>query len=72
MSRIKKVAALEILDSRGNATIQVNMTDNGEPGTNDTIGITIWNKSGGLDFSNNWNGAQTVQQKLNGGDLVVH
>jgi enolase len=26
MSRIKKVAALEILDSRGNATIQVNLT----------------------------------------------
>jgi len=26
MSRIKKVAALEILDSRGNPTIQVNLT----------------------------------------------
>ena len=35
----------------GNATLQVTMTDNGEPGSSDTIGITVWNKQGGLWFS---------------------
>jgi len=46
----------------GNATLQVTMTDKGEPGSSDTIGITVWNKSGGLWFSSNWNGTKTVEQ----------
>src|SRR5207249_5694767 len=32
----------------GNATLQVKMTDRGEPGNTDSIAITVWNKSGGL------------------------
>jgi hypothetical protein len=56
----------------GNATLQFTMDDNGEPGTSDTIGITIWNKSGGLWFASMWNGVKTVEQLLNGGNLVVH
>ncbi len=62
----------------GNATLQVVMTDHGEPGSSDTIGITVWNKSGGLWFSSKWNGTNTVEQLLGapskpgGGNLVVH
>ena len=56
----------------GNATLQVTMTDKGEPGTVDTIGITVWNKSGGLWFSSNWNGTKTVELLLGGGNVVVH
>jgi len=55
----------------GNATLQVTMTDRGDPGTKDSIGITLWNKSGGLWFSSNWNGKQTVEQTLGGGNLVM-
>jgi hypothetical protein len=55
----------------GNASLQVTMTDKGEPGSADTIGITVWNKSGGLWFASNWNGTKTVEQKLAGGNLVV-
>ena len=47
------------------------MTDNGEPGKNDTIGITVWNKSGGLWYASNWSGTKTVEQILGGGNLVV-
>ena len=47
------------------------MTDNGEPGSSDTIGITVWNKAGGLWLSSNWNGTKTVEQALAGGNLVV-
>ena len=61
----------------GNATLQVTMTDNG--GDSDSIGITLWDKSGGLWFSSNWQTAsppKTVEQKLGaspgGGNLVVH
>jgi hypothetical protein len=56
----------------GNATLQVTMTDKGEPGSSDTIGITVWNKSGGLWFSSSWNGTTTIEQLLGGGNLSVH
>jgi len=56
----------------GNATLQVSMTDAGEPGSGDKIGIIVYNKSGGVWYSSNWNGTSTVQQTLAGGNLVVH
>jgi len=55
----------------GNATLQVTMDDNGEPGASDTIGVTVWNKSGGMWFASRWNGTRTVEQLLDGGNLVV-
>ena len=55
-----------------NGTFQVVMTDNGEPGTLDLIGLTLWDNSGGLRFSSNWDGVQTLEQNLAGGNLVVH
>jgi hypothetical protein len=55
----------------GNATLQVTMTDRGEPGNADTIGVTVWNKAGGLWFSSNWSGTKTFEQSLAGGNLVV-
>jgi hypothetical protein len=56
----------------GNYTLQVAMTDAGEPGTNDKIGITVFNKDGGIWFTSNWDGSKTIQQALGGGNLVVH
>jgi uncharacterized delta-60 repeat protein len=56
----------------GNATLQVTMTDNGEPGTYDATGITVWNKSGGLWFASNWDGTRTQEQILAGGNLRVN
>jgi hypothetical protein len=56
----------------GNATIQFVMTDLGEPGSSDTIGITVWNKNGGLWFSSHWDSTKTIEQLLGGGNLIVH
>ncbi len=58
----------------GNNSLQFTMTDYGTPGSSDTIGITLWNGSGGNWFSTNWvgNPPATVEQLLGGGDLVVH
>ena len=50
----------------GNGTPQIVVTDNGSSGTDDTIGITIWNKSGGLWFSSRWTGTATAEQVLGG------
>jgi len=56
----------------GGGTLQVNMTDRGEPGSSDTVAITVYDKSNALAFSNNWTGSQTAEELLNGGNLVVH
>jgi hypothetical protein len=55
----------------GNLSLIVTLTDNGEPGSSDTIGFTLWNGSE-LWFSSNWTGAQTEEQVLAGGNLAVH
>jgi len=47
------------------------MTDKGEPGSGDSIAVTVWNKSGGLWFSSNWDGTKTVEQTLGGGNVQV-
>jgi hypothetical protein len=55
----------------GNLILQVTMTDKGEPGSNDTIGVTLWNGST-LLFSSEWTGSKTLEVLLTGGNLVVH
>lgn len=54
-----------------NATLQVKMTDNGEPGSTDTLAVTVWNRNGGVCFASAWDGARTVEQGIAGGNLVV-
>ena len=56
----------------GSATYEVSLTDNGEPGSSDTIAITIRDGAGAVWFSSNWNGAKTVEQPLGGGNNVVY
>jgi hypothetical protein len=62
------------LDNGGNSTLQVTMTDRGEPGSADSIAITLLNKSGGMSFSSDWNGVKTIEQVLGkgAGNLQVH
>jgi VCBS repeat-containing protein len=60
---------LNVISIDGNATLQVTLTDNGNSG--DLIGITVWNKSGGLWYASRWDGTKTVEQTLGGGNLVV-
>lgn len=60
----------------GNLILAVNLTDGGEPGSSDSIGLTLWGTTGTLAgrllFSSRWDGIQTVEQNLAGGNLAVH
>jgi hypothetical protein len=58
----------------GNNALQFNIADFGTSGRKDTLGITVWNSSGGIWFSTNWVGSppKTVEQILGGGNLQVH
>ena len=69
IQNITNPAAAEPID--GNATLQVTMSDYGEPGSSDKIAITVWNKAGGLWFASRWDGTKTLEQLLAGGNLVV-
>jgi uncharacterized protein len=60
------------LDVDGNATLMVSITDYGEPGSSDSIAITLFNKNGGLYFSSHWTADGPVEQSLGRGNLVVH
>ena len=55
----------------GNKLMQVVMTDNGEPGSSDTIAITLSDPDGGLLFSSSWTGTNSIEQLLGGGNLQV-
>jgi hypothetical protein len=59
----------------GNLTLTMSMIDKGEPGSTgpgpDTLGITVYNGNS-LWFSSQWNGTQTMQKPLDGGNLVAH
>jgi hypothetical protein len=56
----------------GNGSLQLTLRDAGEPGTTDALGITLWNKSGGLWFASAWDGTRTVEQALSRGNLILH
>jgi hypothetical protein len=55
----------------GNLTLQITVTDKGDPGLNDTIGVTLWSGNQ-LLFSSEWRGSKTLEQILGGGNLAVH
>jgi hypothetical protein len=54
----------------GNLTLQMTMTDKGDPGSSDTIGISLWDGNT-LLFSSEWNGSKTLEKILGGGSLVT-
>jgi hypothetical protein len=54
------------------ATALIGLDDNGRPGAlTDGLRITVWNESGQLWFSNNWDGVRTVEQTIWRGDVRV-
>ncbi|HYE66014.1 MAG TPA: LamG-like jellyroll fold domain-containing protein [Pyrinomonadaceae bacterium] len=54
-----------------NASFEVVLTDKGEPGSSDTIAVSVWKATNELYFSSRWDGAKTVQQLLGAGNLRV-
>lgn len=53
-------------------SLQIKLTDSGQPGTYDSIAITIWNRNGGLWYASKWNTTRTIEQVLGGGNLSVN
>src|SRR5205814_4364991 len=58
-----------LIDS--NATLQVAVTDVGEPGNCDSLSLSILNSSSALWFSSNLVGSKTVKQVLSAGNIQV-
>jgi len=56
----------------GNLTLQVSMTDKGEPGKNDLLGITVFSSTGGILYASNWDGVKTAEMLLSGGNIIIN
>jgi hypothetical protein len=52
-------------------TLQVTVTDRGEPGRDDSVAITVWNGST-LVFSSDWTGARSQEISLGYGNTTIH
>ncbi len=61
----------DLVSLGGNLTLQINMTDKGEPGINDQIAISLYDGST-LLYSSNWTGSKTDELVLGGGNLIVN
>ena len=59
------------IDVYGGLQMQVTLTDNGEPGVADMIGITVYNGSD-LIYSSSWPISSTEELTLVGGNIIVH
>jgi hypothetical protein len=57
--------------SNNKAIIQMTMTDNGEPGTYDRVGITVKDASNNLWFSSNWQLTNTSEKQIENGNVQV-
>jgi len=56
----------------GNLRLKADMTDRGEPGIDDSIGLTLTTSRGVLLYSSDWSGIETAEMLLSGGNIVVH
>jgi hypothetical protein len=57
----------------GAATFEVLISDNGEPGTTDTMAVTIRNSAGAVWFCSNWDtvNLKGVEQLLGAGNIKL-
>ena len=62
---------LNIISYGGNHTLELKMTDNGEPGHLDSIAITLYKSDGILLMSSNWLNITTKEKKIANGNIVV-
>jgi hypothetical protein len=70
-ANLNDVTGATAISIAGNLTLTMAMTDYGEPGSSDTLAITVYNGNS-LWLSTQWNGTQTVEKSLDGGNLVAH
>lgn len=56
----------------GNLRLHIDMTDRGEPGGDDSISFNLTTANGVLLYSSDWNGIETLEMNLSGGNIVIH
>ncbi len=63
---------LKVCSVGGNATLQLNMTDNSAGGQTDMIGISVLDGSNNLWYASFWNGGRIVQQQIISDNVTIH
>jgi hypothetical protein len=71
-ANVQEIGAGSPVDWGGNFTVYLTMTDNGTPGTNDQVSITIYDKDNKLWYAANWNGVKSIEQNLYTGNFSIN
>lgn len=58
-------------DLGGGHSLELKMTDNGEPGTGDLLAISLYQSNGTLLFSSDWTGKATGEKEIGSGNIRV-
>jgi hypothetical protein len=56
----------------GNLNLTITMTDQGEPGDKDSIGVTLYGSNGSLWYSSNWIVSKTNELNVLSGNVVIN
>jgi hypothetical protein len=62
---------LSVISLGGNLDLNITMSDRGEPGSQDAIGVTLYGTGGNLWYSSKWVVYETVEQPLAAGNIVI-
>jgi hypothetical protein len=69
---VQEISPAGTTDWGGNYTVSLSMIDNGNPGTKDLIGITVYDKDNQLWYAASWNGVKTLEHHLVSGGLSIN
>jgi|GEM_PF-1777083 len=69
---VQEIGPAGTVDWGGNYTVSLSLVDNGNPGTKDLIGITIYDKDNQLWYAASWSGVKTLEQNLISGGLSIN
>lgn len=71
-ANVQEIGSGSPTDWGGNFTVSLTITDNGTPGTNDLVSITIYDKDNRLWYAANWNGSKSAEQNVHTGNFSIN
>ncbi|HEU4609111.1 MAG TPA: PKD-like domain-containing protein, partial [Chitinophagaceae bacterium] len=62
---------LNVISLGGSLDLTITLSDLGEPGDKDSIGVTLYGNAGSLLYSSSWLVTNTLEKELAGGNIVI-
>ena len=62
---------MNVISLGGSLDLAITLSDMGEPGDKDSIGVTLYGSTGSLLYSSGWQVSRTLEKELSGGNIIV-